>query len=132
MSYINIDGKPVSLFSLLYIKPRNIQLSKEQCIDMLTNLCKGLQHVHASGFLHNDLKLDNMVVGNSLSGKLKLYNDFGKACPIVKGKKYSLSEEDIVMYKKRASTSCPRSLRWSHSAIPSNGHLFPGKNSETL
>lgn len=108
MSYINIDGKPVSLFSLLYIKPRNIQLSKEQCIDMLISLCKGLQHVHASGFLHNDLKLDNIVVGNSLSGKLKPYIiDFGKACPIAKGKKYSLSEEDIVMYKKEHPQVAP-------------------------
>ena len=52
MLYINIDGKLVGLFPLLYTTPKNI-LSREQCIDMLISLCKGLQHVNASGFLHN-------------------------------------------------------------------------------
>ena len=108
MSYINIDGKPVNLFSLLYVKSRSIQLSREQCKDMLISLCKGIKHVHASGFLHNDLKLDNVVVGNSLSGKLKPYIiNFGKACPIAKGKKYSLLEEDIVTYKKEQPQVAP-------------------------
>ena len=108
MSYINIDGKPVSLFSLLYIKSDSLQLSRQQCVDMLISLCKGLQHVHTSGFLHNDLKLDNVVVGNSFSGKPKPYIiDFGKACPIAKGKKYSLSEEEIVVYKKEHPQVAP-------------------------
>ena len=46
-------------------------------------------------FLHNDLKVDNVVIGDTLSGKLKPYIiDFGKACPVSKGKKYSLSEDE--------------------------------------
>lgn len=108
MSYINIDGKPVSLFSLLYIKSDSIQLSQQQCVDMLRTLCKGLQYVHTSGVLHNDLKLDNVVVGNSLSGTLKPYIiDFGKACPIIKGKKYFLTEEEVAVYKKEHPQVAP-------------------------
>ena len=108
MSYISINGKSVSLFSLLYEKSDNLQLSRQQCIDMLISLCKGLQHVHTSGFLHNDLKLDNVVVGISLSGKLRPYIiDFGKACPVARGKKYSLKEEDIIIYKKEHPQVAP-------------------------
>ena len=72
------------------------------------SLCKGLQHVHTSGFLHNDLKLDNVVVGISLSGKLRPYIiDFGKACPVARGKKYSLKEEDIIIYKSEHPQVAP-------------------------
>jgi serine/threonine protein kinase len=40
--------------------------------------------VYNKGYLHNDLNLDNIVIGNSLNGKLKPYIiDFGKACPIL-------------------------------------------------
>ena len=51
-------------------------------------------------FLHNDLKVDNVVIGDTLSGKLKPYIiDFSKACPVSKGKKYSLSEDEKLVYK---------------------------------
>ena len=68
---------------------------------MLISLCKGLQHVHTSGFLHNDLKLDNVVVGISLSGKLRPYiTHFGKACPVARGKKYSLKGKTLSFTRK--------------------------------
>ena len=49
----------------------------------------------------NDLKLDNIILGNSLSGKLKPYIiDFGKACPVTKGRMYTLTNAEIGIYKK--------------------------------
>ena len=102
MTYINLNNNPVSLFSLLYEKHYlSLPFSTQQCKDMLVSLCKGLQYIHSSGFLHNDIKLDNIVVGNSITGKIKPYIiDFGKACHIREGRKYSLSDADINMYKR--------------------------------
>ena len=106
MSYINVL-KSVTLF-LLYENVRSISFSPQQCSDMLVSLCSGVQYIHISEFLHNDLKLDNVVLGNSVSGKLKPYIiDFGKACPVTKGRTYSLINAEINIYKKEHPQVAP-------------------------
>ena len=70
MSYINVLDKSITLFSVLHENLQLISLSPQQCSDVLVGLCSV---VRTSGFLHNDLKLDNVVLGNSLSGNLKPY-----------------------------------------------------------
>ena len=108
MLYICVGGQPISLFSLLYDNHSAISLASEQCTNMLVSLCKGVQYIHTSGFLHNDLKLDNVVIGNSFTGKLKPYIiDFGKACSLAKGKTYSLSDTEKAMYRKEHPQVAP-------------------------
>ena len=108
MSYINVLDKSITLFSVLYENLQLTSFSPQQCSDVLVGLCSGVQYVHTSGFLHNDLKLDNVVLGNSLSGNLKPYIiDFGKACLITKGRTYSLSDAEISMYKKEHPQVAP-------------------------
>jgi serine/threonine protein kinase len=124
MSYINVLNKSVTLFAMLYENLRLISFSSQQCSDMLVDLCRGVQYVHSSGFLHNDLKLDNVVLGNSLSGKLKPYIiDFGKACPVTKGRTYSLSNAEINMYKKEHPQIAP-DLRDGHVKQSVSSDLF--------
>ena len=85
---------------MLYENLQLTSFSPQQCSDVLVGLCSGVQYVHTSGFLHNDLKLDDVVLGSFLSGNLKPYIiDFGKACPITKGRTYSLNDAEISMYK---------------------------------
>ena len=81
MSYIHVDDKQVTLYTLLhkqedpYIAP-----SDKQCTSILVGVCKGLQFIHGQGYLHNDIKLDNIVLGTTTTGELKPYIiDFGKA-----------------------------------------------------
>ena len=62
MSYINVLNKSITLFTMLYENLQSISFSTQQCSDMLIDLCTGVQYVHSSGFLHNDLKLDNIVL----------------------------------------------------------------------
>ena len=62
--------------------------------------CKSLQYIHSNfkGYLHNDLKLDNIVIGNTVNRKLKPYT-FGKVCPIKNGKKYFRRDTEKEVYK---------------------------------
>ena len=108
MSYIHVDMKSISLYTLLYESHTNITLSSQVCTQLLVNLCKGVQFIHSLRFLHNDLKLDNVVIGSTMSGTLKPYViDFGKACPTSKGKKYALSEAEKDIYKREHPQIAP-------------------------
>lgn len=64
--------------------------------------CKSLQYIHSNfkGYLHNDLKLDNIVIGNTVNRKLKPYT-FGKVymCPIKNGKKYFRRDTEKEVYE---------------------------------
>ena len=95
MAYINIADQPVTLYALLQKEiAANIG---EQCTNILTGVCKGLQCIHRQNFLHNDLKLDNIVLGTTSTKQLKPYIiDFGTAR---KGKIYSLNESGRERFK---------------------------------
>ena len=66
MSYVSVSSRPVTMFSLLYSKDFALPLTSEHCTNILINLCKGVQYIHYMTFLHNDLKLDNVVIGDTL------------------------------------------------------------------
>ena len=114
MSYINLTDKPISLHAVL-VKPSDELFPTPQvAIDILIQVSNGLNFVHNKGFLHNDLKLDNIVLGNSVSKPLKAYIiDFGKACLSDHGKKYHLSAKEIQTYKEEHSHIAP-DLRDGH------------------
>ena len=61
MSYIHVDDKPMTLYTLLHKRENPyLALSAQQCASILVGVCKGLQFIHGQGFLHNDIKLDNI------------------------------------------------------------------------
>ena len=124
-----------NLVLLLYENVRSISFSPQQCSDMLVSLCSDVQYIHISEFLHNDLKLDNVVLGNSVSGKLTLLYHWlrKKRAPYVtKGRTYSLTNAEINIYKKGTSTSCTWSARWTCSAINIHWYFFIRKNYEVF
>ena len=87
MSYISIAGKSVNLHTALSSVIDGLELNATVYMDVLIQLCQGLQFVHTKGFLHNDLKVDNVVLGHSYSKTVKPYVvDFGKACTVGDGK----------------------------------------------
>ena len=109
MMYIHVDNKPVTLQSLLVDRTLlGVPLSKKLSCDILVDLCSALEYIHTKGFLHNDLKLDNVVLGNTVSEKFRPFIiDFGKACQSDCGRKYSLSSEQREIYKKEHSQVAP-------------------------
>ena len=61
-------------------------------------------HIHGQKFLHNDIKLDNIVQTQQLKPYII---DFGKARPIGKGKVYSLSENEREKFKEEHAHIAP-------------------------
>lgn len=49
---------------------------------IIVDVCFGIDHMHACGFVHRDIKYDNIVISHS--GRANLC-DFGSACPIGRG-----------------------------------------------
>ena len=75
---------------------------------ILVGVCKGLQYIHTKGFVHNDLKLDNVVIGTTVSAvRVPFIIDFGKACRSDNGKRYSLTREQKELYKKEHTQIAP-------------------------
>lgn len=109
MMYVHVDNQPVSLQSLVNNQSLlGSTLSKAVFSDILVGVCKGLKYIHEKGFLHNDLKLDNVVLGNSISKMYLPYIiDFGKSCRIASGKRYTLTEEQKTLYKKEHTQIAP-------------------------
>lgn len=109
MSYLSIADKPLSLHSALYHSTDyNFKLNPQLACQILIDITNGLNHIHTLGFLHNDIKLDNIVLGESCSRPVRGYIvDFGKACKSSEGRQYKLSAEQKIIYKKEHSQIAP-------------------------
>ena len=106
MSFINIENNAMSLYTLLHEQPP--MMTKQLCSQLVVQVCDGLRYVHGKGFLQNDLKLDNVVIGESLTQSVRAYIiDFGKACLLANGKRYHLTEEEKSLYKREHSQVAP-------------------------
>lgn len=51
-----------------------------KCANISKQTCEVLMHIHARGFLHNNLKANNVVIDGAV------IIDFGKSCQIVKAR----------------------------------------------
>ena len=56
----------------------------EECVEILRQTCEALVHMHNQGFLHNDLKGNNVVLGGKQRSPVII--DFGKSCQISKSR----------------------------------------------
>ena len=66
-------------------------LSLEDAATYIRQICLGLNHMHKSGFIHKDLKPENVLVETYVNSegeteKSCKITDFGSSCPIKKGK----------------------------------------------
>ena len=77
-------------------------------LTLMVQIVQGLQFVHEKKILHNDFKCDNVTVGHTLNSQIKLYIiDFGKACKFQNAKRYTLSAEEVEVYKKEHTQIAP-------------------------
>ena len=68
MKYYSLAGKACTLHQ--FIQNQYWCLSNKSLngwVQILLGVCNGLEAIHHKGFLHNDLKCDNIVLSDSIS-----------------------------------------------------------------
>ena len=85
--------------------------------------------MHKKGFLHNDLKGDNVLLSNYDNAIHPVIIDFGKCRSITNPKRYSLTAKEQRKYKKYHRHIAPELVEGTHpqscqSDIYSYGYLL--------
>ena len=57
---------------------KSIMLNVKLTTEVFKDRGKTLHHIHSKGFLHNDLKTDNVIIHRGHAGEFCLVIDFGK------------------------------------------------------
>ena len=134
MSNVSVKQQQVSLYSALY-STNEIKLNPKTWMQILIQICDGLSYMHKLSILHNDLKVDNVVLGTTLLECIRpCIVDFGKACKEKHAKKYCLTEEQKVIYIKEHTQVAPDLrdglvLQSTQSDIYSLGRIMKKMNS---
>ena len=63
-------------------------LNKTSTVGTFQDICSTLEYIHGKGFLHNDLKSNNVLLEPKKDGFRPIIIDFGKSGPILKEKGY--------------------------------------------
>ena len=59
-------------------------LTKTSTVDTFVRICNTLEFIHTKGYLHNDLKTNNVLLERGIDGFCPIIIDFGKSRPIAK------------------------------------------------
>ena len=93
-----VEGKSLALDEA--IESCAMVLEKQNGVKFLYQVATALSYIHDNGYLHNDVKGNNIVLDDMQSGDIQAYLiDFGKACHQTKGKQYYLSADERMEYK---------------------------------
>ena len=83
-------------------------LETMEWIDVALTLCKGLADIHGAGFLHADLKIDNVMLHRESDKWQSKIIDFGFSYPILaEPKPYNLTPEEKEYYSKNCMHVAP-------------------------
>ncbi|XP_064653235.1 uncharacterized protein LOC135503561 [Lineus longissimus] len=99
-SFHGISFKSSTLHSVMSRKT-DIRCNPIDWIVVVKQICVGLGDIHNSGYLHNDLKTDNILIEYEGSGVNIVIIDFGKSCLIRKATRKVISIEERQSYRKR-------------------------------
>ena len=75
LQFHGIDGQSLTLYKAASSK----LLTERQLIDIFIQVCCILQHIHSKGYLHNDLKTNNIILEKGAEHYRPLIIDFGKS-----------------------------------------------------
>ena len=95
-----------------YLRKENL-LSTCDWARILLGICNGLAAIHQKGYLHNDIKCDNVVLSDCIPGLQKpppvwlIIIDFGKARSVKNPKVYKLSEAEKKEYLRTYTHLAP-------------------------
>ena len=120
--FYGIDQKNTTLHELLDSDSFDavIKLDKSQALPIIAELSETLSYIHDKGFLHNDIKSDNIVFYVESATLKPVLVDFGKVCPIKKGEYRKLSPETQQKYRQNHSHIAPEIVDGTAPQSPSS------------
>ena len=128
MQCYGIEGQTLSLYSVCKLEKHHNTMDECQWKSVIKDIAKAIEHVHACGYLHNDIKTDNVVLYKSDDTTfIPVVVDFGKSCRR-EGCTKCLSMEEQSEYRKKYRHIAPEVIDGSYkqsiySDIYSFGYL---------
>ena len=98
-------------FTSLVLKHDHLQ--NEWC-RIMYECSDALLYIHSKGYLHNDLKGDNVIISDDNNTLHPVIIDFGKSTTLSKGKLYKLSQRDQDKYRKYHKHIAIEVIRGTH------------------
>ncbi|MBI3450387.1 MAG: serine/threonine-protein kinase PknK, partial [Acidobacteria bacterium] len=79
-----VEGEPSHFLSMEYIQGQSLveaaaDLSADEALDLVAQICRALEFVHTRGLVHRDLKPDNVLVTGGAGERRAVLVDFGLA-----------------------------------------------------
>lgn len=119
--FYSVAGEPRTLHQHL-VKQSKLQTTGavNDMARILLGVCNGIEAIHQKGYLHNDLKCDNVVLSDCVPYMEKaptvwpVIIDFGKAKPLSSPKSYKLNKTEIEQYLRRYTHLAPELIKGLH------------------
>lgn len=117
MKFYSVAGQPCTFHQ--YLRNERLYSTHKHPQDwarILLGVCNGLKAIHMKGYLHNDLKCNNIVLSDIVPKSNKappvwpIIIDFGKARPMKDPKMYKLTEVEKKEYLKAYTHLAPELL----------------------
>ena len=109
--FYGIDGECVTLANA--VKGR-LPLNISNWATILGRTSEALSHIHSKGFIHGDIKSDNIVVRGESASYTPVIIDFGKMKKISEAKRYNLSPKEKEKYSSKYKHIAPEVIQGSH------------------
>lgn len=104
----------ITLFNALHNTFPDLDLT-EHVISICQGVARGLQHMHIKGYLHNDLKTDNVVLDFIQGKPSPVIIDFGKSCMLSAGRTKMVPKGQRELYLKKHTHIAPELLDGFHT-----------------
>lgn len=110
LQFHGIDGKCVTLHKAM----QSTIVDLINWVRILKETADALDFMHKKGFLHNDLKSDNIVMFQEDNAIHPVIIDFGKCRSIRNPKRYSLMAKEQRKYQKHHRHIAPELVKGTH------------------
>lgn len=111
LQFHGIDGRCVTLHGAM----QSVIGDQLDWIKIFREIAEALDFMHKKGFLHNDLKSDNIVLSQENNAIHPVIIDFGKCRTITNPKRYSLVAKEQKKYRKYHQHIAPELVKGTHS-----------------
>lgn len=81
-----------------YLFERNLEHDRRHLLDVALRVTERVQEIHRAGFVHNDLKAENIMVSLDVAGRLEDVHviDFGYSCIVGEAQRPSEGERHFI------------------------------------